>query len=39
MFNAEYYSDYVPKKYSGLDIDIGYLGQPRTYGIELKARF
>jgi hypothetical protein len=29
----------VPSAYSGLDIDIGYRGQPRTYGVELKARF
>lgn len=37
--NAKYYSEYVPGTYSGLDIDIGHLGQPRSYGVELRARF
>jgi iron complex outermembrane receptor protein len=34
-----YYTDYVPTKYSGLDVPIGYLGRPRTYGVEARFKF
>jgi iron complex outermembrane recepter protein len=36
---AEYYSEYISSKYSGLDVDLGYRGQPATYGIEARVTF
>lgn len=37
--DEEYYTDFNPTEFSGLDVDIGYLGRPRTYGIEASYRF
>ncbi|RMF08577.1 MAG: TonB-dependent receptor [Alphaproteobacteria bacterium] len=37
--DEEYYTDFNPREFSGLDIDIGFLAQPATYGIEGKIRF
>lgn len=39
LSNAKYYTEYFQSKYSGLDIDFGKLGQPRAYGVEVKASF
>lgn len=39
LTNARYYQDYNPSKFSGLPYDIGSLAEPRTYGVELQARF
>lgn len=39
LTNAEYYTEYVPTKYSGLDIALGYHGRPRTYGVEARLTF
>ncbi len=35
----KYYTDFNPREFSGLDIDIGYRGQPATYGVEGRLRF
>lgn len=37
--NAKYYSEYISSKYSGLDVDLGYRGQPATYGVEVRVKF
>jgi iron complex outermembrane recepter protein len=37
--NVRYYEDYNPANFSGGAHDIGSLAQPRTYGVELQARF
>jgi iron complex outermembrane receptor protein len=37
--NAKYYTEYIPTKYSGLDVAVGYLGRPRTYGLEARVTF
>ena len=37
--NDKYFSEYVPTKYSGLDVPIGYRGRPRTYGIDVRVDF
>ncbi|CAN5708524.1 TonB-dependent receptor [soil metagenome] len=39
ILNAKYYSEYVSSKYSGLDVDLGYRGQPATYGVEARIKF
>ncbi len=39
LTDEEYFTDFNPREFSGLDIDIGYLGQPRSYGIEGRLRF
>ncbi len=39
LLNSDYYSEYFQKNYSGLDIDFGYRGEPRTYGVELRGKF
>lgn len=39
LTDERYYTDFNPMLYSGLDIDIGYYGRPRTYGIEASYRF
>lgn len=39
LLDDKYYGEFFQPKYSGLDIAIGYPGQPRSYGVELKARF
>jgi len=36
---AKYYSEYISSKYSGLDVDLGYRGQPATYGVEARVTF
>jgi iron complex outermembrane receptor protein len=33
------YSEYAPRAFSGLDVDIGYLTQPRTYGVDGRLSF
>jgi iron complex outermembrane recepter protein len=33
------YSEYAPRAFSGLDVDIGYLTQPRTYGVDARYNF
>lgn len=39
LTNVRYYEDYNPSKFTGLPYDIGSLAEPRTYGVELQARF
>lgn len=39
VFDDKYYGEFFTPKYSGLDVAIGYRGQPRTVGAEIKARF
>ncbi|MCJ2180950.1 TonB-dependent receptor [Novosphingobium album (ex Hu et al. 2023)] len=39
LTNDKYYTEFVPTKYSGLDVDLGYRGRPRTYGIEARVTF
>jgi iron complex outermembrane recepter protein len=39
LTNARYYQDYNPARFSGLPYDIGSLAEPRTYGLEVTARF
>ncbi|WP_157220197.1 TonB-dependent receptor [Flavisphingomonas formosensis] len=39
LLNAKYYTEYVPTKYSGLDVALGYRGRPRTYGVEARVKF
>lgn len=34
-----YFTDFNPREFSGLDIDIGFLAQPSTYGVEASFRF
>jgi iron complex outermembrane receptor protein len=33
------YSEFAPRAFSGLDVDIGYLTQPRTYGVDARYNF
>ncbi len=39
LLNDKYYSEYIPTKYSGLDVALGYRGRPRTYGVEARVNF
>ena len=39
LTDEKYYTDFNPTEFSGLDVDIGYYGRPRTYGIEASYRF
>jgi iron complex outermembrane receptor protein len=39
LLNSKYYTDYYPSKYSGLDVDIGFRGMPRSYGVEASMKF
>ncbi len=39
LTDEDYFTDFNPTEFSGLDVDIGYLGQPRTYGIEGRLKF
>ena len=39
LFGADYYTEFVDPRYSGLNVAIGYPGMPRTYGLELRFRF
>ena len=39
LTNERYYEDYNSAKFSGLPYDIGSLAEPRTYGVELTAKF
>lgn len=39
LLNDKYYTEYVPTKYSGLDVALGYRGRPRTYGVEARVKF
>jgi iron complex outermembrane recepter protein len=39
LTDERYYEDYNPAKFSGLPYDIGSLAEPRTYGLEVTARF
>ena len=33
------YSEFAPREFSGLDVDIGYLNQPATYGVDARVTF
>jgi iron complex outermembrane receptor protein len=39
LTNTQYYEDYNPKAWTGLPYDIGSRAEPRTYGVELRAKF
>ena len=39
LTNTRYYEDYNPTKFSGGQYPIGWLAEPRTYGVELRASF
>ena len=41
LTDEKYYADYNPREFSGhlLGLDLGFLAQPRTYGIEGRVRF
>ena len=39
LTDQRYYEDYNPARGSGLPYDIGSLAQPRTFGVEVQARF
>lgn len=41
LTNERYYTDYNPREFSGhlLGLDLGFLGQPRTYGVEGRLTF
>ena len=39
LTNERYYEDYNSAKFTGLPYDIGSLAEPRTYGVELTAKF
>lgn len=39
LTNAKYYTEYQPQAYTGEDVDLGFRGQPRTYGVELRYSF
>ncbi|MDA5194017.1 TonB-dependent receptor [Govanella unica] len=39
LTNARYYNDYNSKLFSGGGNDIGFLAQPRTYGVEGRYKF
>ncbi|WOE75201.1 TonB-dependent receptor [Alterisphingorhabdus coralli] len=34
-----FFTDFNPREFSGLDIDIGFRGQPATYGVEARFNF
>jgi iron complex outermembrane receptor protein len=37
--NTRAYSEYSPRAFSGLNVDIGYLVQPATYGVDARVKF
>jgi iron complex outermembrane receptor protein len=37
--NTRAYSEYNPRAFSGLTVDIGYLVQPATYGADVRVKF
>ncbi|MDB6159232.1 MAG: TonB-dependent receptor [Gammaproteobacteria bacterium] len=37
--NTRAYSEYNPQAFSGLNVDIGYLVQPATYGVDARVKF
>lgn len=39
LTDQKHYTEYQPQAYTGEDVDLGFLGQPRTYGVELSYRF
>lgn len=39
ILGEKYYADYNSKEFSGLDVDIGFRGQPSTYAAEVKWKF
>lgn len=39
IFGAKYYSDFNPTAFSGLDVAIGFRGQPAVWAIEGKLKF
>jgi iron complex outermembrane recepter protein len=39
LTDEEAYSEFAPREFSGLDVDIGYLTQPLTYGIDFNLNF
>lgn len=39
LTNEKYYSDFNPREFSGTDVDLGFRGQPRSYGIEARYKF
>lgn len=39
LTGERYYTDFNPIEFSGLDVDIGFLSQPATYGVEARLRF
>lgn len=39
LTDARYYTEYQPQAYTGEDVDLGFRGQPRSYGVELRYKF
>lgn len=39
LTGEEYFTDFNAREFSGLDVDIGFRGQPATYGVEARLRF
>ncbi|MFW7267650.1 TonB-dependent receptor [Gluconacetobacter sp. Hr-1-5] len=39
LTNEQYFEDYNPKAFSGAAYDLGWLAEPRTYGVEARASF
>lgn len=39
VLDQDYYADFNPREYSGLDIDIGSLAQPQVWSIEVRRTF
>jgi len=37
--DEDYYTDFNPTEFTGLGFDIGFRGQPATYGVEARIRF
>lgn len=38
LTDEKYYADFNPKEFAGLDVDIGFPAQPRSFGVELAYR-
>ena len=39
LTDEEYYNDFNSIEFTGLDVDIGYLAPPLSYGVEASFRF
>ncbi len=39
LTGERYFTDFNPREFSGLDIDIGFRGQPSSYGVEARVSF